>query len=278
MEKGEFFDFNHSLGCVYPTLYIIRLLRRVYHFSLLICYPSSSNKDLEKDGRGALDYRTDSNSGIAVAKWCDNKVVLVASSYIGIEPMGTISRWDQSEKTRKNIPCPSIVLAYNKSMGGLDLADMLISLYRIKVKIKRWYIKVVWHLIDICKVNAWNLYCRHYAQLNLPQSKMLSLCQFSTQLGHALMYSNKVPTVNQRRRSSKRPNSVGASNKPSKRAVVATPCDDIRFDSIGYWPEPFEPKQRCRNCQSYSRIRCTKCKLPLCLVKERNCFLNFHSK
>ena len=37
------FDFNHSLGCVYPTLYIIRLLRCVYHFSLLICYPSSLN-------------------------------------------------------------------------------------------------------------------------------------------------------------------------------------------------------------------------------------------
>ena len=41
LEKGECFDFNHSLGCVYPTLYIIRLLGRVYHFSLLICYPYS---------------------------------------------------------------------------------------------------------------------------------------------------------------------------------------------------------------------------------------------
>ena len=31
--------FNHSLGCAYPTLYISRLLGRVYHFSWLICYP-----------------------------------------------------------------------------------------------------------------------------------------------------------------------------------------------------------------------------------------------
>ena len=38
MEKGECFDFNHSLGCVYPTLYIVRLQSRVYHFSLQICY------------------------------------------------------------------------------------------------------------------------------------------------------------------------------------------------------------------------------------------------
>ena len=37
------FDFNRSLGCVYPTLYIGRLLGWVYHFSLLICYPHSYN-------------------------------------------------------------------------------------------------------------------------------------------------------------------------------------------------------------------------------------------
>ena len=40
-KMGDCFDFNHSLGCVYPTLYTIRLLGRVYHFSLLICYPYS---------------------------------------------------------------------------------------------------------------------------------------------------------------------------------------------------------------------------------------------
>ena len=43
LEKREYFDFNHSLGCVYPNLYIFRLLGWVYRFSLLICYPCSSN-------------------------------------------------------------------------------------------------------------------------------------------------------------------------------------------------------------------------------------------
>ena len=41
LEKGECFDFNHALGCIYPTLNTIRLLGQVYHFSLLICYPCS---------------------------------------------------------------------------------------------------------------------------------------------------------------------------------------------------------------------------------------------
>ena len=42
LEKETCFDSNYSLGCVYPTLYVIRLLGWVYFFSLLICYPSSS--------------------------------------------------------------------------------------------------------------------------------------------------------------------------------------------------------------------------------------------
>ena len=35
---------------------------------LLGC-PLSANKDLSRGGRGLLDYRVDSNSGIAIAKW-----------------------------------------------------------------------------------------------------------------------------------------------------------------------------------------------------------------
>ena len=35
-------DLNHSLGCLPFCINIIRLLGRVYHFSLLICYTCSS--------------------------------------------------------------------------------------------------------------------------------------------------------------------------------------------------------------------------------------------
>ena len=183
---------NHKRHKVYfdnwfTTLLLLQFLKMkgihaagTIRMNRIKCCLLQANKDLEKLGRGALDYRTDSNLGLVVAKWLGNKVVLVASNYTGIEPMGAISRWDKSENKHKDIQCPSIVLSYNKSMGGVDLVNMLISLYRIKVKAKRWYIKVLWHLIDICKINASNLYRRHFAQLNLPKQKMLSLCQFST--------------------------------------------------------------------------------------------------
>ena len=127
-------------------------------------------------------------------------------------------------------------------MDGVGLADMLIALYRINVKTKRWYIKVFWHLTDICKVNAWNIYCRHFAQLGTPRSKMLSLCEFSHDLASALMHANKMPRA-VIGRPSKRLSNSNVETQPSKKAVVATPCNDICYDQVGHWPEAVEKKE-----------------------------------
>ncbi len=59
----------------------------------------------------------------------------------------------------------------NFGMGGVDLADMLIARYRIAVKPHRWYIKVFWHYVDICKVNAWLLYRRDCNSLEISKKK-----------------------------------------------------------------------------------------------------------
>ena len=144
----------------------------------------SGNKDLQKAGRGSSDYCTDNNSGIIVVKWVDNVVQLI-SNFVGIEPMTSIERWCKKEKKRKDIPYPQIVKQYNKSMGGVDLADMLITLYRIPCKTKRWYQKIFWHLVDIAKVNAWLLYRRHYQQYEDATKNQKSLLVFSSEIAEA---------------------------------------------------------------------------------------------
>jgi hypothetical protein len=40
-------------------------------------------------------------------------------------------------------------------MGGIDLMDMLVELYRIDLKAKRYYLRIIFHLIDIAVVNSW---------------------------------------------------------------------------------------------------------------------------
>ena len=109
----------------------------------------------------------------------------------------------------------------------------------------------------------WNMYRCDYSQVALPSNKMLTLCQFANELGKALMHANKASTPNQRGRPSKRQSSSGTSAPSSKRAVVLTPGNDIRYDNIGYWPEAVDKKERSRNCQANSRMKCMKCYMAL---------------
>ena len=132
----------------------------------------------------------------------------------------------------------------------VDLVDILIALCRIKVRTKRWYIKIFWHLIDICKVNAWNLYRRHCIQYGKPKRQVLSLLSFSVDLGNAVSQANK-PVLKKLGRPTKRSRAGNIETSKSKRAAI--PCNEIRYDQIGRWSEPVEKKNRCRLCQAYSR-------------------------
>ena len=118
----------------------------------------SSEKELRKSGRGSSSFKTDANSGIFITRWYDNKCVNICSTYENPNDVLEVKRWDRSKKESITIKCPEIVRNYNKSMGGVDLCDMLISLYLTNIKTKRWYIKILFHCVDISKVNAWNLY------------------------------------------------------------------------------------------------------------------------
>ena len=219
--------------------------------------PLASNKELEKQGRGSSDHSVDMNSGIVIVKWVDNSTVTLASNYVGIEPEGVIERWCNKKKERVEVPCPRIVYIYNKKMGGVDLADMLISLYCIQVKTRRWYIKILWHLVDICKVNAWLLYRRHCQQRGLPARQIKSLMKFSCEIAEALIYANKAADKPTRGRPSKRASTEGTP-PVSKRSSNPLPVAGVRHDNIAHWPAPTHDKKRCRVCHAYARMTCEK--------------------
>ena len=41
--------------------------------------------------------------------------------------------------------------------GGVDKCDMMLSLYRIRMKSKKWYRRLIFHMVDLCCSNAWHL-------------------------------------------------------------------------------------------------------------------------
>lgn len=240
-------------------------------------------KALEKEGRGAVDYRVSQVDGInlCTVRWLDNKVVNCLSTIHSHEPIDPVKRWSSSEKKHIQVNRPNIVKVYNENMGGIDTMDMLISFYRINIRSKKYYLKIIFHLIDLCIANGWLLYRRHCEQLRLPKNEIRSLLQFRTEIGEACLKYVIPKDPAPRPRGRPAANSQSRQKKPlptTTRAVrVQHPPVNIRSDGYHHWPIS-TTKGRCRHigCNSYSTIMCAKCKLRLCINAKKNCFKDYH--
>jgi hypothetical protein len=69
-------------------------------------------------------------------------------------------------------------------MGGVDLSDMLVALYRTGLKTHKWYMAVFSQLLDICINNAWLTYRRDCNQLK--EKKIMRLKEFRINVAIAL--------------------------------------------------------------------------------------------
>ena len=76
-------------------------------------------------------------------------------------------------------------------MGGVDLADCLIKLYRINIKTKKYYFRLIFHMIDMAIVNSWLLYKRNAISLKLPKYEILALALFKLKVANCLIKENK---------------------------------------------------------------------------------------
>ena len=123
--------------------------------------------------------------------------------------------------------------------------------------------------------NSWILYKRHREQLNIPKKEEKTLLDFSCELAESLVKANKNVASSSRGRPPKRKSDVVT--KAGKRATVAIPCNDVRYDGLGHWPVPNKNRSRCCKCQNYCRMVCEKCNIYLCLLEDRNCFKLFHT-
>lgn len=236
------------------------------------------DKHLKKKGRGAFDFRTETQNNILAVKWFDNKSVHLVSSFVGLDPVNNVQRWSAQEGKYIEVPRPHIVADYNQHMGGVDLNDMLVSLYRMDIGTKKYYFRIFFYLIDVCIVNAWLLYRKILKNANVKKVKPLII--FKLEVAHGLLtygrsYSLKKGTP---------PSSRHHSESPSDRLYHPGPSrlitQDSRFDNVGHLPI-YSKKNRCKNCQNknaYSRMKCLKCNVHLCFTEKKNCFYDYHTK
>ena len=113
-----------------------------------------SEKNLKQKGRGEFDYKSDRNVGIIVVRWHDNIAINLVSSYCDIAPTDKCNRWSFTTKEKVEIVRPHIVKECNHHMGGVDLCDMLMELYRSSIRSKKWYMRILYYCIDVAVTNG----------------------------------------------------------------------------------------------------------------------------
>lgn len=121
-------------------------------------------------------------------KWYDNKCVTLLSNACGIMPLSTVKRWSKDEKAKIAIPCPSLIPAYNEHMGGTDLSDMLVHLYKTPAKSRRWYFPLFGYALDLSISSSWLVYKRDCGPLN---EKPMPLKRFRLAVAHHLKQAKK---------------------------------------------------------------------------------------
>lgn len=225
-----------------------------------------TDKNLKKKGRGSHAQVVSNRNKMVVAKWYDNKCVTVASTFVDSYPLQTVPRYNKILRKKVPVPCPRMIKEYNSKMGGVDLADMLVALYRTELKGHRWYLPLFSQILDICVNNAWLLYRRSTNN----KIKLMPLKEFRYEIYQSLLSFERA---------------VSAKKISShvlvpliKNPAAERPIDALRYDQVGHMPI-FGTKGRCRNCtKGQTRIHCEKCNLRLCLLEERNCFHAYHTK
>ncbi|XP_037778669.1 piggyBac transposable element-derived protein 3-like [Penaeus monodon] len=242
-----------------------------------------NDKALGKKGRGTHQENKALVDDVEVRakKWMDNKGVTLLSTFASAEPVWELKRYDKKAKAVVTVPCPAVVTEYNKFMGGVDLMDSLISLYRIHTRSKKYYHKIFFHFLDVTVVNCWLLYRRDSSDLDIPERKVMMLQEFKLSLAESLLLEGKNPMAKKRGRPSSNGGTAAqfAKKKKSSPATKPIPAEGVRTDGYHHYPV-VTTRGRCKNpdCKSAPVLYCQKCKVHLCITKDKNCFVEFHTK
>lgn len=171
-------------------------------------------------------------------------------------------------------------------MGGVDLLDSMLGLYRIGIRSKKWPNKIFFHFLDLCVVNAWILWRKNSDVYMALFDFKMAVAEHFCKVGKTYNKKKGRPASNTGTpKSTKRTSDSGPSTptsiqqkKVKKSLARPTPLNEVRKDSVDHLPEWKSARQQCHNdCKFRSFVFCSKCGVYLCLNKDRNCFMSFHT-
>lgn len=241
--------------------------------------PLLTDKELQAKGRGHADSVTSRDGKIVLVKWQDNKAIHIASNFVGIGNTVTVDRWNKQDKQTVAVNRPEIVSLYNSGMGGVDLLDQFISYYRIFIKSKKWTLRIFAHFLDFALSASWIEYKKDCVHNKLPEKEILDLLAFRMSVARCLIHETSRVTPKRGRPSANFKAQECDEPQTSKRRNECRPLKEVQLDQLNHLPEHDQKTEptRCKSCISHrTHFMCQKCKVHLCITKNRNCFIDFH--
>lgn len=159
----------------------------------------------------------------------------------------------------------------------MDLQDQLLAYYRMSFRSRKYYLRLVFHLLDMTVVNNWLIY-RQSPTSEYLKKRQYAFCDFKLKLAYSLTSSEKIL----RKKRGKPSHDAVKTNFEKKercgRATKPIPEDDVRKDGIGHFPAFSAIRQTCKlpGCKSKVLMYSMKCNVYLCCDQKKNCFLEFH--
>ena len=115
-----------------------------------------SKYSMSKSERGDFSYAYDDIVGLHCVRWNENSVVTTLSNCIGPYPLDRVERC--KEKKKINVNRPNLIKVYNSAMGGVDLLDSAVGIYRTKIKEKKWWWPHFTNTLGVLMGAAWRIY------------------------------------------------------------------------------------------------------------------------
>lgn len=210
--------------------------------------PAISKEQVRRLGKGEWIKRQKGDTSLAV--WKDQKDVWILFNHTSPLNAATLDRWDETGH-KVSIGCPQAVHDYFFNARSVDVSNQLHYSYLIGRKSKRAWSRLAWWLLDMCVVNAFQLWA-----IGKEDARQLD---FREQLMHALV--NQFGSDLQAVQASRGANASVALVKDHHLVLTEEDRDCAHCSS--------RPGQRTR-----SRYKCSKCQAHLCVV---NCFHRYHA-
>ena len=130
-------------------------------------------------------------------------------------------------------------------MGGVDLADNMVSNYRIRVRGKKWWWPIFSKYVDVSMVNAWWLWqCAH------PRESM-PLLDFRREVAVNILNTRKTDG-----------SKAAATGRPSRFSILASmPTASTSTHFLTKLPN--NQCRRCRECHRQTYFTCELCEVAL---------------